>query len=328
MSRLAMGVLDGDVVRVEDPGAANRLHNKGFVGTPQPGNALTLTLVEAAYVLETGRLALPGLDLAGLLAHAATQGDRTEVHYLAYRDLRDRGLVVRPRDADTYHVWRRGEGPKQEPWFHARPQSERSPVRVGDLVDFDGIVSVVDEDGGVTHYEVAPEYPSGEVLPGILPEADGTLLDDRVLVTGSEASAAFRTEFIGTPHGDGLVLSLTEAESLRRRGVLRVPGDLWAHATKRQHHFVRTFPVHEALRSLGVVAKSGFRFGTHLRGYSKDPDAVHAEWLVQCQFPDDVLHWSELSRAVRVSHGVRKCFCLAVVTSSGVRFRRLAWFRP
>jgi tRNA-intron endonuclease, archaea type len=331
VSRLAVGRLEGDAVLVSDPAQASRLYAKGTVGTNLSGNALRLDRVEAAYAVETGRLEVEGHDLASLLRHGAA-----EVQYLTYRDLRERGLVVRPAGPDSYHVWARGEAPpRAEPWFTAYPHSERSPARVGALVDQgESILSIVDEDGGVTHYQLTPAHPTGDVAPGALAPATGHLLDDRVLVTDPDAATALRTEHLGTPHGDGLILSLTEAESLRRRDVLHLEGppdwdgDLARHAAARQHHFVRTLPVYQALRSAGVVPKSGFRFGTHLRGYASDPDTVHAQWLLHCALPSDVLHWSELSRGVRLAHGVRKAFLLAVSTEGGVRFLRMAWFRP
>lgn len=324
----ARGVLDGESVRVPDPAQANRLYNKGFVGTPKPGNSLRLTLAEAVHAVEAGRLTIEGGSLESLLAHGAGLGERTEVEYLAYRDLRERGLVVRPHD-DAYQVWKRGGTPKQEPWFRMHPRSERQALRVADLEALAGdVLSIVDEDGAVTHYTITAQHPVGDVRPGDLPPAEGLLLDDRVLVSDPEAVAAYPAkESLGTPIGDRLVLSLTEAESLRRRGVLAAPDDLAAHAARRQPHFPSTLPVYEALRAAGVVAKSGFRFGTHLRGYRTDPDHSHADWLFHCVSPDATLHAAELSRAVRLAHGVRKTFSVAVADDP-VRFVGVEWFRP
>lgn len=351
MSRIppAQGVLDDRTVLVTDTAQANRLHNKGFVGTPESGNVLRLTLAEAAHAMEAGRLRVDGETLEDLLARGAEVGERTEVEYLAYRDLRERGLIVRPgpppedgaagatgADGDAnkapaaaYRVWKRGATPKQDPWFTMHPRSERAPLRVADLDARVGdVLSIVDEDGAVTHYTLSAQHPVGDVRPGDLPPAEGRLLDDRVLVSAPEAVAAFpAAESLGTPAGERLVLSLTEAESLRRRGVLQVPDDLADHAAARQPHFPATLPVYEALRAAGVVAKSGFRFGTHLRGYRTDPDQSHADWLFHCVLPDATLQAADLSRAVRLAHGVRKTFCVAVADDP-VRFIGLEWFRP
>jgi tRNA-intron endonuclease len=81
-----------------------------------------------------------------------------------------------------------------------------------------------------------------------------------------------------------------------------------------------------ALREAGVAVKSGFRFGTHLRGYAGDPDEGHALWLVQCLAPGETLHWSALSRAIRLAHGVRKRFLVAAGVPQA--FIALSWFKP
>src|SRR5688572_2506294 len=111
-----VGRLDGSGVVVADPGEANRLYNRHSVGVPQSGNHLLLSLVEAAWCVEGGRIevqeASKPLDLPGLLERGAKEGGRAEVEFLAYRDMRERGLVVRHGLADgEFSVWQRGEGP-------------------------------------------------------------------------------------------------------------------------------------------------------------------------------------------------------------------------
>lgn len=310
MSR-PVGRRDRDKVVVLDDKQAQRLYAKGHVGTPRSGGGLDLSLVEAAYAIRAGRLDVAGDWTTLINGHEAT--------YLSYADLRERGLVVRHADGEGFDVWQRGEAPPAEPWFRFQAVSERDAIRGRQLVEWAEagvVVGVADDDGAVTHYQCAPAAPVGS---NGWPHGDARkahALADRVFVPGGLRG----DHAMGTPHGDDLLLSLTEAEALRKRGLLDLP----ELATEHQHHFARTLPVYEALRDAGVVAKSGFRFGTHLRGYSKHPDKTHAEWLIQCITDDDVLHWSELSRAVRLAHGVRKTFLVAL----GGRFVSLSWFRP
>lgn len=306
----ARGVLDGEFVVVENVAEANRLHSKGHYGTPQSGNSLQLSRIEAAHLVHMGRLDVD-VPFADLL--------KDEVAYLAYADLRERGLVVR-HDGDGFVAWQRGEGPKQAPWFRFLATSEREPIRAQRLLDFAGIVGVVDEDGAVTHYQIEAIEPEGTVMAVDHPSIKAELLRDRVLVADGASLAA---EAIGTVHGDVRVLSFTEAAALYARGLTQL--DVAEHAAARQQHFARTLPVYQDLRRRGVVARSGFRFGTHLRGYRTLPDDSHADWLIQC--PGDApMHWSELSRGVRLAHGVRKQFVLAA--GNPVRYSTLAWFRP
>lgn len=93
-----------------------------------------------------------------------------------------------------------------------------------------------------------------------------------------------------------------------------------------------------ALQEARVTVRSGFRFGTHLRGYRGDPDDEHADWIVQCAVGTDRLPWLQLARGIRVAHAVRKSFLVAVsgpdgpagqgAASMGTAFVELSWFKP
>lgn len=316
MKGQATGRIDGEHVVVMDQVAADRLHKKGHVGQPMSGGGLQVSRVEAAHAIRSGRLQIDGTDWHELLVD-----HRAETQYLAYADLRERGLVVR-HEGDGFAVWQRGQAPPEPAWFHAVTVSERDPVDLEDLASRDGdIVAIVDDDGAVTHYRIDQAHPTGTVAwPG--GRHSGIVLDDRVIVPGAAQTA----QGAGTPHGEDLILSITEATALHGQGWLDLDEDALQAAAERQQDFGRTMPVYQALREAGVLAKSGFRFGTHLRCYSGAVDAGHAEWLVQCHHRDDRPHWSHLSRAVRLAHGVRKKFLLAV--HGPVAFTELAWFRP
>jgi tRNA-intron endonuclease len=309
-----------DHATVSDPVQATRLYQKGFVGEPQPGNTLRLSLVEAAWLCTQERLDIPG-GAAALLAKGAAQGSRTEVAFLAYSDLRSRGLVVR-HHGDGFRVWPRGDGPPKEHEYDVTVAAEGDSVDGASLLAAargKGLLAVVDEDGAVTHYKVEAEEPHGEVPPGPLPKAKGVLLADRVLVEDAGTAKEYaQREFLGTPSPAGLVLSLAEAKALQDRGALTVAG-----LERRKAHGL---DVYTALREAGVVVKSGFRFGTHFRAYAGDPEEGHALWLIQCLAEGETLHWSELSRAIRLAHGVRKRFLVAV--GSPPTFVALSWFKP
>ncbi|MFA5943669.1 MAG: hypothetical protein WC876_04290 [Candidatus Thermoplasmatota archaeon] len=330
---LAIGRVDGGKAVVTDPAQANRLHGKGSVGELAPGGALSLTLVEAALSVAEGRLALMDgtkqLALADVLALGTGGGHRTEMEYLVYRDLRERGLVVRPAGGTgRFAVWPRGTG-EGDPAFRVLACSDADGLALDVLAAAaagNSILSVADADGAVTHYQAALDRPSGDVPAGDLPRAKGAVLADRVLVSDPAAVEAYSTrEFLGTRHGKELFLSFVEAESLRLRGVLSVPPGLAGKGDG-----LRLLPVHLALREAGAVPKSGFKFGTHLRAYRNAPDDGHAEWLVHCAETGEALPWSALSRGVRLAHGVRKKFLVAIPGAAGAAptFAHLAWYRP
>jgi len=327
---LATGRLAGDRVAVDDAAGAARLLSKGAVGTQRPVGTLglDLDLAEAAWCVAEGRLAVADgattLGFADLLARGAAA---TQAEYLAYRDLRERGLVARATPAGHLAVWPRGAD-SGEPAFHLRPFGDGASLGLADLAQAAGqgdALAVVDADGAVTHYQASLAAPAGDVPAGDLPRAKGIVLADRVLVADAAAAKAYhQREFVGTLQGSNLFLSFVEAEALRRRGVLAVPAGVAENGEAR-----RLLPAHLALRAAGVVPKSGLKFGTHLRAYRGAPDDGHAEWLVHCAIPGEDLAWSAVARGVRLAHGVRKEFLVAIPgDDGGVRFARLAWFRP
>lgn len=83
-----------------------------------------------------------------------------------------------------------------------------------------------------------------------------------------------------------------------------------------------------SLRNEGLLVKTGFRFGTHLRAYEGEMGEGHAPWLLHVWAQDESPHWSLISRGVRLSHGVRKDFVLAMVDGETIQYRSLRWLRP
>ena len=326
---LAHGALDGESVLVADVAQANRLHNKAQAGLPMPGNTLRLSRIEAAHCVAAGWLEVRGragpLSPPDLLAGEGQAARRALTDYLVYRDLRERGLVAKHAPGQGhFDVWPRGtsQGPAQ---YRAAAMSVDEPARTGDLLDgaqAELVCCVVDEDSTVTHYRLGLEDPKGGVPDVTGLECDGRLVADRALVTDPAAVAALRAASYGTADGAGLFLSLLEAEALRHRGVLRLAEPLLRGPAPE------AVQAYLALRAAGVVPKSGFRFGSHLRGYVGAPDDTHADWLVHAAKPGELLPWSALSRGVRLAHGVRKQFLVAVPQGDAVRFVRLAWVRP
>src|SRR4030065_2489123 len=172
------GILQGTTVTVEDQAEASQIFNKGWYGVPQTGGSLKLDLMEAMYLVESGRLEVQ-LDSAPKtasellrIAHMSFEG--FEIRYLVYRELRQRGYVVKlghhPLD---FRVFPRGGRPTKTPskWWVAAI-SERSEFDIGRLLnDLDRtadvrkklLLAVVDEESDVTYYEVHRISPKGKV---------------------------------------------------------------------------------------------------------------------------------------------------------------------
>lgn len=94
-----MATLLEDRVVLWDAAASRRLHEQGFYGKPV-GERLQLSLVESAYLLERGLIELVDrsaatLDLQDFMARARQIESDFDLKYSVYRDLRDRGMVVK-----------------------------------------------------------------------------------------------------------------------------------------------------------------------------------------------------------------------------------------
>ncbi|MES2154673.1 MAG: hypothetical protein V4510_06005 [bacterium] len=323
--RPAQGVVQGDAVVVKDEAQANRLHNRGYLGAPQPGNTLRLTLTEASWAVAEGRLVVQqdgkGLGLPTLLDFAANRDLTAAAQYAVYRDLRERGLVVR-HVAAGLAAWPRGKGIDGEPDFVVRPHSEDDGIPATDLWVSNGMVhAIVDADGAVTYFRATTASPEGTTVEPRFPKTAGQRIGGQVLVTDPTACQAMTAAFVGAAGLGGVVLSRAEAAWLEGRGILDVAGGADDGAAPTVAATLAS------LRARGIVVRSGFRFGTHLRGYRGDPDAGHAEWIVTCCNADDELPWRLLARAIRVAHGVRKTFLVALAAAD-VQYVALAWFKP
>src|SRR3989442_12703351 len=92
------GELKGGKVIIDDPAEASALHNRGSYGEPLSGGGLVLSLMEAVYLVETGRLDIrregAELPMRSLFRTAAAADDPFEIRYAGYRDLLQRGYAV------------------------------------------------------------------------------------------------------------------------------------------------------------------------------------------------------------------------------------------
>lgn len=349
------GALRGDSVLVDDQAEASQIHNKGSYGIPQSGGGLKLELIEAAYLVECERLTVTCEDKelsAGELlriAHRTSEG--FEVRYLVYRELRQRGYIVKtsapPLD---FRVFPRGGSPNRTPskWWVAAI-SERSTFDLGAMLGHLDrtadvrkglLLAVVDEESDVTYYEVRRVVPKGRLgAVDLSAVSNALLMDDRVLVNDEDsANALHGGHYFGKRIGPVLQMSLIEAAFLVELGVLKLrdaktnrPVTLKAvkkRARAVQPDFDLRLSAFKDMKGRGMVVKTGFKYGSHFRAYEADPDKQHARFLVHAVPRDYKTMWPEVSRAVRLAHGVKKEILLGRVSKDAVEYVRLSRFRP
>ena len=351
-------VRDDATVRIEDPSEAGTVYGRGFFGTVGSGG-LQLDRTESLYLLEMGRLEIRAergrsIDWAELFRRALQAEPGFGIRYLVYRDLRQRGYVVRAGPAPVaFSVLPRGGILQKTPArFWVETVSERVPF---DLHRIQGLaekaqatkkqllVGVVDEESDLTYYRIRRPNPTG-ALPalGSALRIPAVLGEDRVLVfdpAGVESLG--RQQAYGSRIGSRLELSLLEAVYLLSTGLLELRDArsrrsvsldrLERRARRLESGFDDRLSVYRALRERQLVVKTGFKYGAHFRAYPRNPEHAHARYLVHAVGERFLAPWSEIARGVRVAQGVRKEFLLAGVSDDAprtVRFLSLERIRP
>ncbi len=158
--------LSGDRVFTCSRRAISRLHDNGGYGKVQDGK-LFLSLLEAAYLIEKGRIKVTDnereLSVEELMELGRRRDDCFDVKYITYRDLRDRGYIVKSglKFGSHFRVYR-GKTDEHSKWLvwvvpentKISPSDITARVRVAHGVKKAMVMAVVDEDGDVTYYEV------------------------------------------------------------------------------------------------------------------------------------------------------------------------------
>ena len=348
------GDLVDDVVMIRDEKEASQIYNKGFYGYPLSGGALELDMLEACYLLETGRIEIlhdrKPLTFSQMIRLSATTCEGFEINYIVYRDLRQRGYVVKPDTGDfDFRVFPRGGTPTtSQTKYWVLAVAERSIFDIKSFLEEmtrsertrkELLLGIVDEEGDITYYKASRSGMGGQSVEGSVPETEGVLFEDRVMVLDDdEAEALYRHGFFGKKLGKALQLSLIETAYLMGLGKMKLRGPgtnrvinlagFVRKAIKIQPDFELRLRAYSDMRKKGLIVKTGFKYGAHFRVYESDPEKHHAKYLVHAIPEDYKAMWPEVSRAVRLAHGVKKEILFGRVSKSDVQYVKLRRVRP
>ncbi len=322
----------GDVVVVGGD-ARQRLHDARGYGRPLEGNEIALAPVEAAHLLFRGDLtAVDGDGFVAFFESIQEQG--VGARFLTYADLRSRGIYLAPARAGwvtdphpnaDYTVFERGASPPDGTVAHQlRVVGERTTLPARNLGDI--ALAVVDEEGEVSYFESGRGAPEGTTTFSP-PQTAGILLSDRVLVP-DPPPGLYDRGFYGQPlqgreEADALQLSLLEAAYLARDVLTIDEGRdevLQRGRIVEGERFNRRLTVYEALRTGGVVPKTGFKFGADFRTYAEITTVSqlgHSEMLVWVLPGEYAFEPRELALYIRLAGGVRKQAMFALVRDGG-----------
>lgn len=340
------GLLKGDRV-VFGPDAVPELYETLHYGRMK-GENFELALVEAAYLIDREKVSVEEdgrpLDFRAFFVRASQAQEYFELKYIVYRDLRERGYYVQPGVTD-FRVFPRGGKPSQAASrYFVHVISERKPLPMGELVGNlqaalnvrkEMVLAIVDEESDITYYGVkVAGMVGGNVPPDVQPKpGSATLLEDRVVIWDREISGKLHANgFYGNPLDEKrLQLSLVEAAYLIMRNMLEVADSsnavmnldaFVARALVFEPDFMRKLKVYADMRDKGLVAKTGFKFGSGFRVYEKVESVEkipHSRYLVDPLADDHVFHLQALSRSVRLANSVRKEMAFAY-EKDGIRY--------
>jgi tRNA-intron endonuclease len=342
------GELREDGIHVNDL----ELHNRGGYGRRE-GSEVILSTEEAIYLLEKGKIDVYDdgrrLDLKELFLRASGEIQDFEIKYAVYRDLRERGYCIHPGIAD-FRLFPRGGKPGKTPSeFLVIAISERRSIPLEDLIKKlemcqrlkkKLIIAIVDEETDITYYEV--RWRGMEGFSKDLPSErfKGILLNDRVIIWNERAREILHnTFFFGELVNSTLYLSLVESAYLVSKGLLilrNVVGEevgeeeLLKICREVEEDFDEKMKVYKDLREKRMVVKTGFKFGAHFRVYEKVEslsELYHSRYLVHVVRRDYVFTPPEISRAVRLAHGVRKSMIFAYEDEK-IRYIEIRRIRP
>jgi tRNA-intron endonuclease len=322
--------LSGGAVRAGRQAREQFYDARGY-GRPH-GDGIELAPVEAAHLLFRADLdSVDGMGFREFLASAACP----DLHFLVYKDLRDRGFYLSPAREDWVEdpdgadlvVYPRGKGPWDDAVaYRVRVLSEREPIAADTLGDV--VLAVVDEESSITYLETDRADVTGATDYDPPADIDGDLLEDRVLLW-EPPTDLYQHGFYGQPLDDGadtgpLQLSLVEAAYLTRRDRLDVMGGAEAVLDTGRavegKRFDRRLAVYTALRERGVVPKTGYKFGADFRTYAEVEsveDLSHSELLVRVLPPAHEFAPRDLALDVRLAGGVRKRMVFALTDATG-----------
>jgi tRNA-intron endonuclease, archaea type len=341
---MAGKIRDGKVV-VENQPEAIRTYNKGYFGKMQ-GETLHLHLIEASFLVEVGRLEVEKdgriVSLNELMDYGMNVHPNFEISYLVFRDLRQRGYVVKiPEDGESLDLYPRGGAPhSHSPAYTVRAISERSPFSISltsewirGMNDKKLILGIADEEGDLTYYAAKFFRMRGKVEEPESYKGRVTVMGDRSMVWDAELAKKLQENFVGRTFGDDIVqLSLMETAYLSEKGAEVFRGEkklshrgIIRYARKIQPDIERRLFAYSDLRKAGLIPKTGFKFGSHFRVYREQIGEGHAQYLVHVIQENYMSTWTEISRAIRLANSVRKQMIFAVVGGyiDYIRLKRL-----
>ena len=231
------------------------------------------------------------MDFNALARHFIMKEPRLFIRYNAYRDWRDRGLVIR-----RFRLNIQGKHSKKTYKKYPAQKFSGEGIKAKTYWYPDSLFSVLDnEEAG---REIFNKYWLGQY--GVYKQERGrqSKLD------------FFETIFIAKHLGAEIINNET--------GKRMTHADVLKDVVEKREYARQLYDVYEDWRTKAYVVKTGFKFGSHFRIYFpgaspvKEDEWIHSKHVLHVFPKEQKLLISEWSRAVRVAHGVKKTFILGI----------------
>lgn len=319
-----------------------RLSQRSRFGKQINNDNLEISFLEALYLVEEEKLKIThnkkNVSFEEIMIKASKIEKNLDLKYLVYKDLRNRGKIIKIDEDKKNDFFCLENGKKT---FLINVFSEKDIVNFNDILtkinkaekeNIDLFFAVVDEEGDITYYESERIKLKGFVSSDISLRLKGRVFDNCVIIFDSKKSnKLFELGFFGKPYSSGLQISFIEALYLINENVLDLENinveDFKDLIKKYQKNIDLLLTVYKDLRKKGLIVKTGFKFGVHFRAYTDIPEKTHAEYMIQIFEKNLCIAWSEISRAVRLSHTVNKDFVFSYY-SDGFEYATIKRIRP
>lgn len=346
------GEFKDNKIIIQKPRDVGRFYNKSRLGRMISDNKLELNLLEAVFLYDEEKIKIldnkKSMDFKTLLKIASQNISNFEIKYFIFKDLRKRGVTVRlneEKDEFDFHIHKKNANEKS---FLISAFYERNNIEIQEIINLiqhatqrngDLWFAVVDEEGDITYYDVGRIDITGKTKECAFSKTKGYLLDNRVVIFDKKsAENLFEKEFFGKPFGNGIQISMVEALYLKEKNFIEIKktdddkklslNELEVFVKKTQPDIEQILLVFKDLKKRGLIVKTGFKFGSHFRAYTKKPGETHAEYLIHAVGKNYKVLWAEISRAVRLAHSVNKEIVFAKVENKKIDYIKFGRLRP
>ncbi|HDD46504.1 MAG TPA: tRNA-intron lyase [Candidatus Aenigmarchaeota archaeon] len=278
---------------VEDKEAIEKLRNDYFGEIKNdklflfPEEALYLVAFRNFKVYDTNGMEI---NFNSLAAFYSKKDKNLFVKFNAYRDWRDRGLVIR-----RFNPAVKGKHEKKVTAVYPSGNIQLEPIKWEAVWYPYALFSIIEDKQSVELYE---RYWFGQY--GVYKQKRGTMLKLNFLET------IFLAKHFGLKVKNSETNKITSWRSILNSVV------------KKREYAKQLYEVYEDWRLRGYIVKTGFKFGSHFRIYFPGASPVkkdkwtHSKHVLHVFPKQERLLVSEWARAVRVAHGVKKTFILGI----------------